>query len=577
MSKLTPEIIQARFSKAQSRRSQWESHWQDCYDYALPRRDGTLSSQTVGESKQQNLFDGTAPDAVEQLASSLMAELTPAWSSWFRLIPGAEVAEENKTNLEDGLSRLSQTVQGHFDRSNFIVELHQCYLDLVTAGTACLLFEEAPFGEPSAFKFTAIPLGEVVMEEGPTGRLDSTYRKSSMSEASLKSRFPKATLPESMAVEGDDENDKRYNLIEAVCPNESGRYDYMAILIDEEGQDGQPMVLSEGQYESSPFITFRWIKAPGEIYGRSPVMKALPDIKTANKIVELMLKNASIAVTGIWQADDDGVLNPATIKLAPGTIIPKAVGSRGLQPLVPAGDMTLSEGLLEKIRAQISMALYRDQLGQPQSPGMSATEFVERTESMTRNLSAIFGRLHGELILPLAERALAILRRKGDIDQVIIDGREINLQINSPLAMRQRLQKAKPILRWIEMVKQASPQGAGLLNETRVAEYLAELLGLPEGFVNSPETQQPTTAQQPANPLAAMQNNNTETAGTDINSIMKNMENIDPETLLNSLPDGMRPIAEKMAQDMESGNLDISQVQSQLAKFGGAIPPTSTQ
>jgi len=28
-------------------------------------------------------------------------------------------------------------------------------------------------------------------------------------------------------------------------------------------------------------------------------MKALPDIKTANKVVELILKNASIAVTGI--------------------------------------------------------------------------------------------------------------------------------------------------------------------------------------------------------------------------------------------------------------------------------------
>ena len=38
-------------------------------------------------------------------------------------------------------------------------------------------------------------------------------------------------------------------------------------------------------------------------------MTTLPDIKTANKVVELILKNASIAVTGIWLADDDGVLN----------------------------------------------------------------------------------------------------------------------------------------------------------------------------------------------------------------------------------------------------------------------------
>ena len=66
----------------------------------------------------------------------------------------------------------------------------------------------------------------------------------------------------------------------------------------------------------------------GQVYGRSPVMKALPDIKTANKVVELILKNTTIAVASIWQADDDGVLNLANIKLVPGTIIPKAVGSR---------------------------------------------------------------------------------------------------------------------------------------------------------------------------------------------------------------------------------------------------------
>ena len=84
-------------------------------------------------------------------------------------------------------------------------------------------------------------------------------------------------------------------------------------------------------------MTFRWVKGAGELYGRSPVMTALPDIKTANKVVELILKNASIAVTGIWLADDDGVLNPANIKLVPGSIIPKAVGSAGLDAAAGAG------------------------------------------------------------------------------------------------------------------------------------------------------------------------------------------------------------------------------------------------
>ena len=138
-------------------------------------------------------------------------------------------------------------------------------------------------------------------------------------------------------------------------------------------------MLAEGRFDQAPFIAFRWLKAPGEIYGRSPVMKALPDIKTANKVVELVLKNASIAVTGIWQADDDGVLNPANVKLVPGAIIPKAVGSSGLTPLAAPGRFDISQLVLDDLRGRIRHALLADRLGQIDAPRMTATEVLERS------------------------------------------------------------------------------------------------------------------------------------------------------------------------------------------------------
>ena len=54
--------------------------WRDCYAHALPLRSafGTTATRTADP-----LFDGTAPDAVDQLAASLLAELTPPWSRWF--------------------------------------------------------------------------------------------------------------------------------------------------------------------------------------------------------------------------------------------------------------------------------------------------------------------------------------------------------------------------------------------------------------------------------------------------------------------------------------------------------------
>lgn len=169
--------------------------------------------------------------------------------------------------------------------------------------------------------------------------------------------------------------------------------------------------MRDGVFDTSPFINFRWLKAPGEVYGRSPVMKALPDIKTANKVVELVLKNASIAVTGIWQADDDGILNPANIKLVPGAIIPKAVGSKGLTPLEAPGKFDISQLVLDDLRSRINHALLADSLAQISAPNMTATEVLERTAQMARILGASFGRLQAELLTPLLKRAFCILRR----------------------------------------------------------------------------------------------------------------------------------------------------------------------
>jgi len=250
-----------------------------------------------------------------------LSQLTPPWARWFGIAEGPDISDDERSLLGDSLERSSRTLQSNFDRSNFAVEMHQCYLDLITAGTATLLFEEAAAGSKSAFRFTAVPLFQLAFEESASGDLDTTFRRSELTAAQLKQRFPKAAR-DMLDVDADvNQSEKTYTVVEAVYPS-SGKYEYIAVLEPQGNGVMEPTFLAKGRFRHSPFINFRWLKAPGEVYGRSPVMKALPDIKTANKVVELVLKNASIAVTGIWQADDDSVLNPANISLRPGTIIP---------------------------------------------------------------------------------------------------------------------------------------------------------------------------------------------------------------------------------------------------------------
>lgn len=467
------EILK-RYEKAKSRRANWEGLWQECYDFALPLRSNLSGHESDGARKGERLFDGTAPDCVDQLAASLLAELTPPWAQWFGLGVGPDLDEAERARAAPILEKASAQLQSHFDRSNFAIEMHQCYLDLVTAGTASLLFEEAPLGARSAFRFQAVPLSQLALEESVEGRLDTSFRASEMTLSAIKERFPKADLAGLERKARQDDPDQRFKVIEAVLPERHG-FVYRAAL-EENGEEG---LLAEGRFEQSPFINFRWLKAPGEAYGRSPVMKSLPDIKTVNKVVELILKNATIAVTGIWQADDDGVLNPANIKLAPGTIIPKAVGSAGLTPLETPGRFDVSQLMLNDLRNRITHALLGDRLGQVQAPGMTATEVLERSAEMARILGATYGRLQSELLTPLVMRAVAILRRRGEIPKLAVDGRQIDLVCKSPLANEQGRQDAKNTLQWLASVQGFGPLAQQVVDMGAAMRWLARALNVP--------------------------------------------------------------------------------------------------
>lgn len=471
-----------RHARAKARRDPWLALWRDCYDHALPQRGHGGDPSGPGIRRGDPLYDGTAPDAVEQLAASLLAQLTPPWSRWFGFAPGSEATPAERKALAPVLEEMEAALQTHFDRSNFVVEIHQCYLDLVVGGTATLLVEPAAPGDLSALRFAAVPLGRTVLEEGADGRLDVTFREAAPTLEALRRRHRDAPLPADLVRQGPERPETVFPVLDAVVPEAAergGGYRHTVLLV-EAGPGGAPLVLEERRLADTPYISFRWLKAPGEAYGRSPVMKALPDIRTANKVVELVLKNATIAVTGIWQADDDGVLNPATVRLLPGTIIPKAVGSSGLTPLKAPGQFDVSQLVLGDLRGRIRHALLTDQLAQIDAPRMTATEVLERAGQMARLLGATYGRLQAELLTPLVLRAQAILRARGEVADLAVDGRLVQLQYRSPLAQAQGQRDAQAILGWIEAAAALGPAALATVDLPAAARWLGGRFGVPE-------------------------------------------------------------------------------------------------
>ena len=484
-----PEVLLADYRRAEARRRPWEALWRDCAAHALPYGTNGVVNSDGGVRAAGRIYDATAADAAEQLAASLLAELTPPFERWVGFEPGQEAAPDSAEVLD----MAAEALQGHLDRSAFAVEMHQALLDLVVLGTGCLLFEESALGAASAFRFTAVPLREAVLEEGPEGRLDRVWRRRELGPAALRARFPRAPV---LSGEGP------FGVVESVAPGADGGgadaanstnrrvmrgagYRYLAVLEGGGGRAAQ--MLAEGRFAVSPFICFRWLKAPGEVYGRSPVMKALPDIKTADKVVELILKNASIAATGIWQADDDGVLDPTAVELVPGAVMPKAVGSAGLTPLAAPGRFDVSQLVLEDLRKRIRHALLADRLAEPASPAMTATEVLERSAETARLLGATYGRLEAELLTPLIGRALSILARRGEVPAFALDGREAGLRLRSPLAQAAGRREAGAALTWLGAVAGLGPGALAAVDTGRAARWLGARLGVPPALLEPPD------------------------------------------------------------------------------------------
>ena len=274
------------------------------------------------------------------------------------------------------------------------------------------------------------------------------------------------------------------------------KYDYYVINCDDREMIYYELFEGSG---SNPYVCFRFSKASGEIYGRGPLINALSAIKTTNLTIELVLENAQMAISGVYQMDDDGIINTDTINLVPGTIIPKAMGSAGLQPIKNAGNFDVANLVLNDMRNNIKRALYNDMLGDPNRTPASATEVAERMADLSRRIGSAFGRLQAEMVQPVLQRVVYILKKQGRIEMPVINGREVKVRSVSPLAQAQANQDISSVARYLQLVGGTfGPEVLNLLiNSEDTALYLAKKFGVPDTLVrDSVERQQLLQAAQ---------------------------------------------------------------------------------
>tara|TARA_R110000796_G_scaffold62960_1_gene145159 strand:+ start:623 stop:2173 length:1551 start_codon:yes stop_codon:yes gene_type:complete len=491
MQEIAKRYIQL-YQKAKAFRERWVPLFEECYEYALPQRE-SFYTEEAGQRKDDKIFDETAVVGVQEFASRLQSGIVPNFARWADLMAGSEVPKDQREAVDNELDEVTEYVFEVLQNSNFSQEVHESFMDLAV-GTGVLCVEEGDALNP--INFTAIPLPHVVLDTGPDDKIDHVYReRKNVKYDHLDQLYPNSTFdPEVMAQMG---KDAETTVLEVVCRNyllkNQNAYYHYAICMNTKTLLFSNEMSGLG---SDPFICFRWSKCAGEVYGRGPLINALSAIKTCNLTIELILENAQMAISGVYQIDDDGVINPDTIQLVPGSIIPKAMGSAGLQPIQAAGNFDVAQLVLSDMRLNIKRALYNDMLGNPDRTPATATEVAERMADLSRRMGSAFGRLQAELVQPLLQRVIYILKKQGRIEVPSVNGREVKIRSVSPLAQAQANQDISTVARFLELVGGAfGPDMLQLLIDGEAtAIHLAKKFGVPESLIRDEEQRKQLTA-----------------------------------------------------------------------------------
>ena len=161
-----------------------------------------------------------------------------------------------------------------------------------------------------------------------------------------------------------------------------------------------------------PAIVPRWTRIPGSPYGLGQAFKALPAMRQINAICRMELAALDLSIAGMWIAEDDGVLNPKTVKVGPRKII-VANSVDSMKELKSGADFNVSFTLKAQLQAQIRKVFMADQLQPQDGPAMTATEVHVRVGMIRQLLGPVYGRLQSEYLQPFVERCFGLAFRAG--------------------------------------------------------------------------------------------------------------------------------------------------------------------
>jgi len=489
------ETRHKRYQDAQQYAETWRQQLSEAYKYTFPLRNDFYSA-TEGESRFNDIFDGTAGVAVNEFVNNVQSLLMPPFKRWAELQLSEESSDteklddDEKQSVNENLQSQTARIFQYINDSNLSNALNESCQDMAIS-TGVLLINEGDerLGE-CPLQFVSVPLSYIAVEEGANGSIDSFWQERNIPIRLITRQWPAAKLTKELERRLEADGGQKIQLIEGVIyyPNVSGDKKYFHYLQEYESKSD----LFYEWRDYNPYIAFRYSKSPRETYGSGPILQVLPFIKVLNKIAEYELESAKFHVAPIIMAMSTVSLNPSTLRIEPGAVL-------GMDASMPIKDQiaTLDVGgnpqfiqlTIEQLREIIQKTLFAAPMGDvADTPNRSATEMSLRYQEFSRKNTVAIGRLTQEMVIPIFERCIRILYKKGLIEDIRVKGKVYSLQLDNSRAVQ--IKYKSPLLAlqdrddlnntqqmWQMLVGVFTDQAPLVVEVSDFPRYIAEKLG----------------------------------------------------------------------------------------------------
>src|ERR1035437_2149572 len=133
--------IAKRWESLETAAVNWKTHWQECYENIVPRKEDVIATRLPGDRRESDLYDTTAILANEMLASALHGMLTNPETRFFDLTFGDSKIDEDE-QVKNWCQDVGDRMFRILNNTNFQTEIYEVYIDLGAIGTACMYMGE---------------------------------------------------------------------------------------------------------------------------------------------------------------------------------------------------------------------------------------------------------------------------------------------------------------------------------------------------------------------------------------------------------------------------------------------------